>query len=87
MTPRKGGCPVQLEDLIRDDFESNRLSDEDRVRFRFAEDAYAAGDPSLAARILSADADDYSPMRLPLFLANGSEHPSEFVAEWDRLTS
>jgi hypothetical protein len=77
---------MKLEDLTRDDFEPNHLSDEDGVRFRFAEAAYAAGDAGLAARILSGDADDYAPMRWSLFLANHDEHGSEYLAEWDRLT-
>jgi hypothetical protein len=77
---------MKLEDLTRDDFEPNRLSDVDSVRFRFAAAAYEAGHTNLAERILSGIADDYLPMRWPLFLANQAEHGPEFSAEWERLT-
>ena len=77
---------MKLEDLTSENFEPNRLSDEDSVRFRFASDAYVAGDKCLAARLLSCDADDYAPMRWPLFLANRLEHGPVYLAEWNRLT-
>ena len=77
---------MQLEDLTRDDFEPNHLPDEDRVRFGFAEDAYATGNICLAELILSGGADDYAPMRWPLFLANRTEHPREFLVAWKLLT-
>lgn len=77
---------MQLEDLTQDGFEPNHLSDEDRVRWKFAAVAGAAGDTHLAERILSGEADDYSPMRLPLFFADHREHPPEFFAEWHQLT-
>lgn len=77
---------MKLEDLIDDNFETNHLSDEDGFRFRFAAEAYASGDTSLAARILCGAADDHHTMTWPLFLANAAEHGPEYLAAWDRAT-
>lgn len=85
-SPLKGWL-MTVEDLICEEFNPNQLSYEDSVRFRFAKEVYHAGEKCLAAQILSGDADDYFPMRVPLFLASRDEHGPAYLAAWDRLTS